>query len=119
MSIKLTKKRQAILDALKATHGALTAKEIHRALPGMDLVTIYRNLDLFVSEKLIKKLNLASAEAQYEYQEESHHHALCDHCERIVHFTAPDAKIKQLLGIEDFAVDEIEVTVRGTCKKHH
>jgi hypothetical protein len=34
----------------------------------------------------------------------------------VVHFTAPDEKIKKLLGIEDFEVDDLEVTVRGTTR---
>lgn len=117
MTIKLTKKRTQILDVLKHNHGALSAKAVHNKLPEIDLVTIYRNLDLFAKEKLISKLRLSGTEAEYEYQDEPHHHAVCTECERIIHFTAPDKKIKQLLKIEDFDVDEIEVTVRGHC--HH
>ena len=112
----MTPKRKAILDILKSHHGTMTAGDIHAALPDIDLVTIYRNLELFTGEKLIKQFYLDTKEAVYEYQEHPHHHAICSDCERVIHFTAPDEKIKRLLGIEDFTVDEIEVTVRGTCK---
>ena len=115
MTIKLTQKRQQILDVLKKYPGTLSAADIHIKLPEIDLVTIYRNLDLFVSEKLIKRVHLGTDEAQYEYQHEPHHHAVCVECEKVIHFTAPDTKIKKLLGLEDFQVDEIEVTVRGIC----
>lgn len=114
--MRLTKKRQQILDALKCHHGALSANTIHKKLPGIDLVTIYRNLDLFTKEKYIKQVHLGTDEAQYEFQHEPHHHAVCTDCERVIHFTVPEAKIKKLLGLEDFLVDEIEVTVRGVCK---
>lgn len=117
MNIKLTEKRKLILDVLKKNHGTLSASDIHAQLPGIDLVTIYRNLDLFTKEKLIKQFHLSSGEAQYEHQPEPHHHAVCTKCEKVIHFTAPDSKIKKLLGLEDFEVDEIEVTVRGICKK--
>jgi Fur family transcriptional regulator, ferric uptake regulator len=117
MTIRLTPKRTQILEVLTKKHGSVSAAEIHAALPDIDLVTIYRNLDLFVREKIIKQVNLGGGEAQYEYQEEPHHHAICTTCERVIHFTAPDARIKKLLNLEGFEIEELEVTVRGTC--HH
>lgn len=115
MTLKLTEKRIRILDVLKKTPNTLSARDIHKQIPEIDLVTIYRNLDLFTKEKIIKQVHLGTEEAQYEYQKEPHHHAVCVDCERVIHFTAPDAKLKKLLGLEDFQVDEIEVTVRGIC----
>lgn len=115
MSIKLTTKRNKILHTLQKYRGTLSAAEIHQKLPDIDLVTIYRTLDLFVKEKLIKKIPLGTGEAQYEFQNEPHHHAVCTDCKKVLHFTASDEKIKKLLGLEDFKVDEIEVTVKGTC----
>lgn len=116
MNIRLTQKRHRILDVLRQNHGALSAADIHAQLPDIDLVTIYRNLDLFTKEKMIKQLRLDNSEAQYEYQEKPHHHAICNKCEKVIHFAAPDEKIKKLLGLEDFEVEELEVTVRGKCK---
>jgi Fe2+ or Zn2+ uptake regulation protein len=115
MTLRLTKKRQAILEVLKTSKEALSAAEVHAALPDIDLATVYRNLEYFTAEKLIKKLQLGSQEARFEYQHEPHHHAVCTECERVIHFTAPDEKIKKLLGIDEFQVDELEVTVRGVC----
>ena len=43
-----------MLEVLKKHHGTLSAADIHSKLPEIDLVTIYRNLDLFVKEKMIK-----------------------------------------------------------------
>ena len=116
-TLRLTKKRQAILDTLQATHGALSAAELHQALPELDLVTIYRNLDLFVKEKLVKRVMLDTTEARYEYQREPHHHALCTDCHKVIHFTALDDAIIKLLGLEGFKVEDLEITVRGTCTK--
>jgi Fur family peroxide stress response transcriptional regulator len=112
----MTEKRQRLLAKLQEDNGALSAADIHAKLSDIDLVTIYRNLELFTKEKLIKQFHLGNGEARYEYQAMPHHHAVCSECERILHFTAPDTKIKRLLQIEDFAVDEIEVIVRGKCK---
>lgn len=115
MKTRLTKKREAILDVLKKQKKALSAAEVHALVPNVDLATVYRNLEYFTNEKVIKKLQLGSQEARFEFQHEPHHHAVCTECERVIHFTAPDEKIKKLLGIADFQVDELEVTVRGIC----
>ncbi|MFT7507530.1 MAG: Fur family peroxide stress response transcriptional regulator [Acidimicrobiales bacterium] len=115
MTLRITQKRQQILDVLKNQRDTLSAAQIHAKLPQIDLVTIYRSLDLFMKEKLIRQIHLGADEALYEYQHEPHHHAVCIECEKVIHFTAPDTKIKKLLGLEDFQVDEIEVTVRGIC----
>ena len=117
MTFKLTEKRQRILDALKSTHTTLSAKDVHALVQDIDLVTIYRSLDLFVKEKLISEVHLGTNETQYEYQAQPHHHAICTDCEKVIHFTAPAAKIKQALGLKNFDIDEIEVTVRGVCRK--
>ena len=118
MKTRLTKKRQAILTALKSKQAALSAAEVHTLVPDIDLATIYRNLEYFTNQKLIKKLQLGTQEARFEYQHEPHHHAVCDQCETVIHFTAPDKKIIKLLGLENFDIEELEVTVRGTHHKH-
>ena len=115
MKIRLTKKRQSILQMLQKQTAALSASEIHALVPDVDLATIYRNLEYFTNAKIIKKLQLGNQEARFEYQHEPHHHAVCDKCQRVIHFTAPDEKIKKLLAVKDFQVDELEVTVRGIC----
>ena len=115
MTVRLTKKRQAILDVLQEEKEALSAAQVHKLVPELDLATVYRNLEYFTKEKVIKKLQLGSQESKFEYQHEPHHHAICTECERVIHFTAPDEKIKKLLGVGDFKVEELEVTVRGVC----
>jgi Fur family transcriptional regulator, peroxide stress response regulator len=117
MKRRFSKKREAIFEVLKATHGPLSAGAIHAKLPEIDIVTIYRNLELFSNDKRIKKYHLAHGEAEYEYQSEPHHHAICTDCERVIHFKAPDEKIIKLLGLKEFAVDELEVVVKGRCTK--
>ena len=110
-----SKKRELIRAALEKANGALSAAAIHELLPSVDLVTIYRNLELFVNEGTVKRLFLGGSEALYEYERHPHHHAVCTDCAKIIHFTAPDDKIKKLLGLSDFTVTELELTVRGTC----
>jgi len=111
-----SKKREKILSVLQRHHGALSASEIHLKLKDMDITTVYRNLELFVKDGTIKKLNLGGDEAQYEYANEPHHHAICDDCNRVLHFSVPTDMLKELLKLPDFEAKSIEITVRGNCK---
>lgn len=116
MGIKLTKKRQQILQVLKKHKGILSADDVHKKIPEIDLVTIYRNLDLLSKEGLISRIDLGKNKAQYEYQEKPHYHAICEKCQKVVHFSASDEKIRKLLKINDFQIEKIDVTVRGVCR---
>lgn len=118
MSLRHTTQRKKILDTLKAHRGVMSAKELHLMLPSIDLATIYRNLDLFTKEKLIKKVALGEGEATYEYQSEPHHHAICTDCEQVIHFSTSEETLKHALGLKDFEVEEIDVTVRGRHHRH-
>lgn len=119
MRQRRSKKREAILAAIKDAPGAVTAATLHEELPHLDRATIYRNLERFVADGTVKKLHLDSSnEAQFEYQSEPHHHAVCRDCAHVIHFHAPDAKLKDVLKLSDFTIDEIEVTVRGHCTAH-
>ncbi|MCA9363382.1 transcriptional repressor [Candidatus Kaiserbacteria bacterium] len=115
MKIRLTKKRQEILNVLKKHHGTLSAKAIHEQLLDIDLATVYRSLDLFVKEGLIAQVPLGGDETQYEYQVRPHHHAVCTDCSKVIHFEVPDKDIKKLLGLKDFDIEKIEMTVKGSC----
>jgi len=115
MNRRHSKKREQILAVLEKAKTALSVSEIHGLLPTIDKVTIYRNLDLFVSLGTVKALHLSGTETLYEFQRHPHHHAVCTDCEKMIHFTAPDEKIKKLLGLADFDIHELEVTVRGIC----
>lgn len=116
MNRRRSKKRETILEVLKNSHQPLSAAMIHAKLPEIDLVTIYRNLELFAEDKVVKKFHFDGAEAHFEFQSEPHHHAICSDCDKVLHFKAPDKKIIKLLGLEDFDVEELEVTVKGKCK---
>lgn len=117
MGIRLTDKRKKILNLIKNNNGLLSASEIHNKLPKIDLVTIYRNLDLFSKENLIIKVQLGTGEFQYEYQKEPHHHAVCVDCKKVIHFSTNNEEIKKLLNLKDFKIDEIDLLVKGRCQK--
>ena len=116
--MRITKHRQEILDILDHQEDALSASDIHTKLPHINLATIYRNLESFVEAGTITKLNLGGEEAQYEIQDEPHHHAICNECNKVIHFTVDDEKLVKEFALPGFLITNLEVTLRGTCATH-
>jgi len=117
--MRLTKHREEILTILEHSQGALTAQAIHAALPHINLVTIYRNLETFVDADLVKKLHLGEAEASYEIQEHPHHHAICDECGDVIHFEIDDQALLKHFKFADFKITDLDITIHGVCGKKH
>ncbi len=113
--MRLTKHRTEILTTLTSSPESLSASAVHARLPHIDLVTIYRNLDRFVSAGLIKKLHLAGNEATYEHQHHPHQHAVCDTCDKVIHFTIPTDVLIQQFTLPHFTIKSIDVVVHGSC----
>lgn len=113
--MRLTKHRQEILTVLEQKTTALTAQDIYAALPHINLVTIYRTLETFVAAGLVKKLRLGEAEASYEIQEEPHHHAICETCGDIIHFTIDEEALLTHFHFTDFTITDLDITVHGRC----
>lgn len=117
--MRQTKHRTAILELLQHSAQALSAQQIHSALPHINLVTIYRNLEHFVTAGKIKKLNLTGDEAVYEFQQHHHHHIVCDECHAVQHIEINEKKLKEALHLTDFNLHDIDIIVRGTCQHKH
>lgn len=117
--LKMTKYRKEIMDVLTNCPRALSANEIHKKLPHINLVTIYRNLDAFSEGGTIKKLYLDSNEALYEFQKHPHHHAICTDCDNVTHFAIDENKLMKVFSLSNFDIRDIEVVVRGKCVHKH
>ncbi len=117
--MKITPKRQTILDALQKQTSTVSARTLASEISHVDQATVYRNLDLFVKNGLVNKYVFDGSESVYEYAKPDHHHAVCTECDRVIHIHAPDQPILDLLGIGDFSVQSLQVTARGVCAKKH
>lgn len=113
MAKKITQKQQQIINVLNQHDGALSAAEIHRQTDGVDLATVYRALDKLSEERVIKKLVLDGKKALYEYTDHAHHHAVCDHCDEVIHFHLDESKLQELVSVPGFDINDIEIIVRG------
>ncbi|MBM7583085.1 Fe2+ or Zn2+ uptake regulation protein [Caldicoprobacter guelmensis] len=118
---KLTKQRQAILDAfMRIGEPLVTAQHIFEKVievnPGINFSTVYRNLDILVQEGMVRKIMFDQGAAYYELMDGSHHHHLiCKRCGKIQcvdYCPLDDMPIK-----EGFVPIDHSFEVFGFCKE--
>lgn len=117
--MKLTKHRKEILNLLENSHTTLSASDIHQHLPHINLVTIYRTLEIFTTENLVKKMYFHSDEALYEIMHQPHHHAICVDCEAVKHFEVDEKALKKVFNLKDFDISDVEIVIKGHCHSQH
>lgn len=114
LSMRITKKRKKILDLLKKTKKPLSTSEVRSAIGDIDLVTVYRNLELFVKEGMVQTVQADRETLKYEYTgEHKHHHAVCESCHEIYHIRIAPEALKSF--IPKHLTGAYEVTIRGRC----
>lgn len=116
---KLTKQRRAILEVLSHT-GHLTVEEIYNRVriycPEMNLVTVYRNLNLLAELKMISRIDFCDGRARFEAGSEHHHHFFCLKCGRVVDIlNCPVVIEDRLMDIHKFRVTNHQFEIYGYC----
>ena len=116
--LSFTRARKIILDILKTKKGHLSIEEIYEKLikrcPGVNLTTVYRNLEVLTELGIVEKFDFGDGRARYELvegpqREKHHHHLVCTSCGRVIDYT-------------DFIDQEVELlqkTEKGLSKKHN
>ena len=81
--LKMTPRREKILEMINEDHWHPTAEELLSALrkeiPSISLGTVYRNLDILAERGLIKILE-GGAQRRYDGNVEDHYHIHCMEC---------------------------------------
>lgn len=79
-NIRATPKRVALLHALREVCEPLSAEILHTRLKGVDLVTVYRNLQEFVRAGIAQEVRFKDGIVRYEIAHTHHHHLVCTEC---------------------------------------
>src|SRR5215831_2736100 len=98
--LRLTRQRRLIFSILESAKDHLNAKQIlelaQRAEPGIDQVTIYRNLGVLKRLGVVDELDLLHLQGDQHYYEarqtRAHSHVACLGCGKVFEFYTPAMK---------------------------
>jgi Fe2+ or Zn2+ uptake regulation protein len=124
---RVTNQKLIILDFLRKTKIHPTAEqvflEVQKKLPQISKATVYRILDNFVNEGVIRSIadkNKTGSPIRFDGNEKSHQHFICTNCGEITDLY--NDKIEKYLNskqdfIKEGVVGGFEVNFYGRCKK--
>ncbi len=120
---KNSKKRQAILEAIRNTDTHPNAEwlytQLKPAYPDLSVGTVYRNLNIFKEEGLIISLGTVAGQERFDGDLHPHAHFVCDKCGAVVDLDLPaedlDAYVR--LGYDaGLEVRRSQLMLWGLCK---
>ncbi|MDX9726333.1 MAG: transcriptional repressor [Bacteroidales bacterium] len=120
--LKVTPQRIAVLDAIISLNNHPTAENImdhiRKIHPNISSATIYKVLDVFVSNGLIRRVDTERDIMRYDAITESHHHIYCSDSNRIEDYK--DEELHKLLTeyfqkkqIPDFKIEDLKLHIIG------
>jgi Fe2+ or Zn2+ uptake regulation protein len=120
-----TASRQAIVEAVVAARGHLTAEqiadEVQSRFPSVNLSTVYRTLEALEELRVVDHVHLGHGRAVYHLTDQSHQHLFCESCERVEE--VPVTKLRPLFGMLEreygFELDRRHFAIVGRCRACH
>lgn len=115
-----SRQRQRLLEKLRASAAHPTAAELHAALlpelPRLSLATVYRNLEVLVSEGEVEPV-ASSGALRYDGNLEPHHHFNCEACGRIqdVELAPPRGLLVRLRRDHELEASRLRIDFYGLC----
>ena len=120
---KNSRKRQALLVALCASHEHPTAEMLYNQLkpefPELSLGTVYRNLGVLVQEGLVQSVGHVDGHERYDAITAAHPHFVCRKCHGVIDLELPDT----VSGIYDEIDRQLHcmpegysLTINGLCE---
>ncbi|WP_449537762.1 Fur family transcriptional regulator [Ferdinandcohnia sp. Marseille-Q9671] len=117
--LRITPQRTLILQTILSLKGHPTVEDIHKQLPHISLATIYNNVKLFVSLKILKELPYGNGLSKYELANQpNHYHILCESCGEIIDFSYPGLKEIEHVAcrLTQFKIYSHQMEVYGLCR---
>jgi len=120
---RMTKQRKAILRILKSTDSHPTAdwiyEKVRNEIPNISLGTVYRNLNKFVENNLVSKIEIKmdKKESYFELlQGNHHHHLICLKCGKIIPLKCPLKNYENKISQQtNYQIVEHRLKLYGLC----
>jgi Fur family ferric uptake transcriptional regulator len=116
--LRMTPQRRQVLDAIHGL-GHATPEELAEAVPGVDVTTVYRTVELLEELGLVRHAHLGHGAPSYRPAEDEHVHIVCHRCGSVTDL-APDVAdtLADRLRVEyGFTLDRAHFTVSGECRE--
>lgn len=121
-TVRYSKKREAILNALQGTDCHPSAEWLYQRLkprhPDLSLGTVYRNLAFFQENGQAQSVGVVQGQERFDAIVAPHSHFICNCCGTVLDLPDihPDAGIEQAVSAQyEFAIQRCELTFYGLC----
>ena len=88
-------------------------KDLAADMPTLSKTSVYNTLKLFISEKIVKQIDIDSFQVRYDAFMDFHGHFRCDECGKIYDFEIYELRD----NLEEFMISKKEVYYFGVCKE--
>lgn len=120
---RLTPQREVVLEVMHQFKGPVSVEEIHQEVQkhtqSLDLVTVYRNLELLQQFGLVSSIETSGRQRLYEYlgRETPHLHLICRACGKIIpaDLEIAEPMLAQLCQQFHFNAELNEINIPGLC----
>jgi len=122
-TLRMTRQRRAILDAVRAARLHPTADEVYACvrvgLPRVSLGTVYRNLEELARRGLIDKVEAGGTQRRYDGETALHCHVRCLACGRVEDAEVGGVDLRRVGSsrIPGYRVVGCAVEVLGYCAR--
>ncbi len=88
---RMTRPRQAVIEAITSTDRPFTIEEISDQLPRIGRATVFRTVKLLQELDLVCRVHLEDGGVLYESSrsDDHHHHLICSECDSVTEFVDP------------------------------
>ena len=119
---RYSKQRELVLRTVQNNLIHPTALEIYNlaraADPTISMGTVYRNLNLLAEQGKILQIKVPGGADRFDGTIKPHNHAVCTSCGMVMDYDFDFEPLnKELLEKSGFKCEELNITVRGTCKE--
>lgn len=119
-NLRLTRPRIEVFNTLKSIGRPMSIVEIIHACPGVDKVSIYRTIDVFIKLHVVSTIphgwkHLYELSAPFTPH---HHHLVCDKCGHLTEIQSKNLEhvIATLTNEYGFTATNHHFEISGTCK---
>ena len=116
--MKNTKQRKVIFDIVANHPCHYSAEQVYHeariAIPNISLGTVYRNLNMLVEDKKIRRIKMNDGIDRFDHARDNHDHFICYRCDNIIDVHTKNKGYSENIGGN--RVMNYEVFYRGICK---